>query len=115
MFNSDPNSYIYGMIAALLAAGTWLNIASYKGWPVSTTHSIVGAILGFGILLSGFGAIHWNKVSQIAASWVISPVLGGAISFLIFILLRRIIFDSKAPVESAKRMTPFLVFLFLEY
>lgn len=115
IFNSDPNSYIYGMIAALLAAGTWLNIASYKGWPVSTTHSIVGAILGFGILFSGFGAIHWNKVSQIAASWVVSPVLGGAISFSIFILLRRIIFDSKTPVESAKRMTPFLVFLFLEY
>lgn len=113
IFNSDPNSYIYGMIAALLAAGTWLNIASYKGWPVSTTHSIVGAILGFGILLSGFGAIHWNKVSQIAASWVVSPVLGGTISFLIFILLRRIIFDSKAPVESAKRMTPFLVFFVL--
>ena len=110
IFNSDPNSYIYGMIAALLAAGTWLNIASYKGWPVSTTHSIVGAVLGFGILFSGSDAIHWDKVSQIAASWVVSPVLGGAISFLIFILLRRVIFDSKTPVESAKRMAPFLVF-----
>ncbi len=110
IFTSDPNSYIYGMIAALLAAGAWLNIASYKGWPVSTTHAIVGAVLGFGILFSGFGAIHWNKVSQIAASWVVSPVLSGAISFSIFILLRRIIFDSKNPVESAKRLTPFLVF-----
>jgi phosphate/sulfate permease len=98
------------MIAALLAAGAWLNIASYKGWPVSTTHAIVGAVLGFGILFSGFGAIQWNKVSQIAASWVVSPVLSGAISFSIFILLRRIIFYSKSPVDSAKRMTPFLVF-----
>ncbi len=110
IFTADPNSYIYGMIAALLAAGAWLNIASYKGWPVSTTHAIVGAVLGFGILFSGFGAIHWNKVSQIAASWVVSPVLSGAISFTIFILLRRIIFYSKTPVDSAKRMTPFLVF-----
>jgi len=110
VFSGDPNSYIYGMIAALLAAGTWLNIASYKGWPVSTTHAIVGSVLGFGIIFSGFGSIHWNKVSQIAASWVVSPILSGVISFLIFCLLRRIIFYSKTPVLSAKRMTPFLVF-----
>jgi len=110
VFSGDPNSYIYGMIAALLAAGTWLNIASYKGWPVSTTHSIVGAVLGFGIIFSGFSSIHWDKVSQIAASWVVSPLLSGAISFLIFCLLRKVIFDSKTPVLSAKRMTPFLVF-----
>ncbi|ODS34643.1 MAG: inorganic phosphate transporter PiT family protein [Candidatus Scalindua rubra] len=110
IFSGDPNSYIYGMIAALLAAGTWLNIASYKGWPVSTTHSIVGAVLGFGIIFSGFASVHWNKVSQIAASWVVSPILSGAISFLVFCLLRRIIFYSKTPVISAKRMTPFLVF-----
>ena len=110
IFSGDPNSYIYGMIAALLAAGTWLNIASFKGWPVSTTHSIVGSVLGFGIIFSGFSAIHWSKVSQIAASWVVSPILSGTISFLIFCLLRRIIFYSKAPVESAKKLTPFLVF-----
>jgi phosphate/sulfate permease len=98
------------MIAALLAAGTWLNIASYKGWPVSTTHAIVGSVLGFGIIYSGFGSIHWSKISQIAASWVVSPILSGTISFLIFCLLRRVIFYSKTPVLSAKRMTPFLVF-----
>jgi len=110
IFSGDPNSYIYGMIASLLAAGAWLNIASYKGWPVSTTHAIVGAVLGFGIIFSGFGAIHWNKVSQIAASWVISPALSGIISFSIFILLRKVIFDSRTPVEAAKRITPVLVF-----
>jgi len=110
VFSGDPNSYIYGMIAALLAAGTWLNIASYKGWPVSTTHSIVGAVLGFGIIFSGFSSIHWSKVSQIAASWVVSPLLSGTISFLIFCLLRKVIFDSKTPVLAAKRITPFLVF-----
>ncbi len=110
VFTGDPNSYIYGMIAALLAAGTWLNIASYKGWPVSTTHSIVGSVLGFGIVFSGFSSIHWNTVSKIAASWVVSPLLSGVISFSIFILLRRVIFYSKTPVESAKKITPFLVF-----
>jgi PiT family inorganic phosphate transporter len=113
VFTGDPNSYIYGMMAALLAAGVWLNIASYKGWPVSTTHSIVGSVLGFGIVFSGFSSIHWNTVSQIAASWVISPLLSGTISFLIFCLLRRMIFYSKTPVQSAKRLTPFLVFFVL--
>ncbi len=110
VFTGDPNNYIYGMIAALLAAGTWLNIASYKGWPVSTTHSIVGSVLGFGLVFSGVSSIHWDTVSQIAASWVVSPLLSGAISFSIFILLRRVIFYSKTPVESAKKITPFLVF-----
>ncbi len=110
VFTGDPNSYIYGMIAALLAAGTWLNIASYKGWPVSTTHSIVGSVLGFGIVFSGFASIHWDTVSKIAASWIVSPLLSGVISFSIFILLRRVIFYSKTPVESAKKITPFLVF-----
>ncbi len=113
VFIGDPNSYIYGMIAALLAAGAWLNIASYKGWPVSTTHAIVGSVLGFGIVFSGLSSIHWNTVSQIAASWVVSPLLSGAISFTIFCLLRRMIFYSKTPVQSAKRITPFLVFFVL--
>jgi phosphate/sulfate permease len=113
VFTGDPNSYIYGMIASLLAAGTWLNIASYKGWPVSTTHAIVGSVLGFGLVFSGVSSIHWNTVSQIAASWVVSPLLSGAISFSIFILLRRVIFYSKTPVESAKKITPFLVFFVL--
>ncbi|MHC4308200.1 MAG: inorganic phosphate transporter, partial [Planctomycetota bacterium] len=101
------------MIAALLAAGAWLNIASYKGWPVSTTHAIVGSVLGFGLVFSGLSSIHWNTVSQIAASWVVSPLLSGAISFSIFCLLRRMIFYSKTPVKSAKKITPFLVFFVL--
>ncbi len=113
VFIGDPNSYIYGMIAALLAAGAWLNIASYKGWPVSTTHAIVGSVLGFGLVFSGLSSIHWDTVSQIAASWVVSPLLSGAISFSIFCLLRRMIFYSKTPVKSAKKITPFLVFFVL--
>ncbi len=113
VFIGDPNSYIYGMIAALLAAGAWLNIASYRGWPVSTTHAIVGSVLGFGLVFSGISSIHWDTVSQIAASWVVSPLLSGVISFSIFCLLRKMIFDSRTPVQSAKRITPFLVFFVL--
>ncbi|MCP5004971.1 MAG: inorganic phosphate transporter [Planctomycetes bacterium] len=113
LFSDNPQCYIYGMIAALMAAGTWLNFASYRGWPVSTTHSIVGSVLGFGIIFSGFSSIHWGKVSQIAASWVVSPLLSGIISFFIFCLLRRVIFYSKTPVKSAKKLTPFLVFFVL--
>ncbi|GAX59637.1 phosphate/sulphate permeases [Candidatus Scalindua japonica] len=113
VFTGHPNSYIYGMMAALLAAGAWLNIASFRGWPVSTTHSIVGSVLGFGIVFSGFSSIHWDTVSQIAASWVVSPLLSGTISFLIFCLLRKMIFYSKTPVKSAQKMTPFLVFFVL--
>ena len=113
VFIGDPNSYIYGMMAALLAAGAWLNIASYKGWPVSTTHSIVGSVLGFGIVFSGFSSIHWDTVSRIAASWIVSPLLSGTISFLIFCLLRRMIFYSKTPIQAAKKITPFLVFFVL--
>ncbi len=96
-----------------MAAGAWLNIASYKGWPVSTTHAIVGSVLGFGLVFSGISSIHWDTVSQIAASWVVSPLLSGAISFSIFCLLRKMIFDSRTPVQSAKRITPFLVFFVL--
>lgn len=66
-----------GMLSALLAAGTWLQLASWKGWPVSTTHSIVGSIVGFGLVYGGMNAIHWDKVSTIAASWVISLYLVG--------------------------------------
>ncbi len=110
IFIPEPMFLVYGMIAALLAAAMWLQFASYYGWPVSTTHTIVGAILGFGVVVGGFEAIYWDKVASIAASWVVSPLLSGTISFLIFTLLRRKIFFSSEPVKAAKRLTPFLVF-----
>ena len=72
LFSGDPTAFVCGMLAALLAAGVWLQIASYFGWPVSTTHSIVGAIIGFGVLYGGVEAVHWPKVWQIVSSWVIS-------------------------------------------
>ena len=72
----NPELLVYGMLAALLAAGIWLMIATTRGWPVSTTHSIVGAIVGFAIAGIGMDAVNWAKIGMIAASWVVSPMLG---------------------------------------
>lgn len=110
LFAGSELDLAYGMIGALLAAAIWLQVASYFGWPVSTTHSIVGAVLGFGVMYGGMAAADWGKVGSIVASWVVSPVLCGTIAFLIFTLLRRIIFNSDDPVSAAKRVTPYLVF-----
>ena len=111
IFSAEPTLFVCGMLAALLAAGTWLLIASYFGWPVSTTHSIVGAILGFGIVYKGFHAIYWGQVGTIAASWIVSPVLSGIISYFIFNIIMRKIFHNPRPVEAARRFTPCMVFV----
>jgi len=111
IFSGDMIYYVYGMLGSLLAAGVWLQIASYFGWPVSTTHSIVGAVLGFGIILGGFDAIYWDKIGSIAMSWVISPVLGGGLAYLIFSMVRRKILYKINPISAAKRFTPQLMFI----
>lgn len=110
-FASEPRILVYGMLASLLAAGAWLQIASYFGWPVSTTHCIVGAIVGFGMVVGGWEAIQWGNVLFIVSSWVISPILGGIFSYFIFNLLRKKIFYTHNPIESAKKLTPFIVFI----
>ncbi|MFV8818962.1 inorganic phosphate transporter [Haliea sp. E17] len=102
----DPELMVYGMLSALLAAGTWLLIASMKGWPVSTTHSIVGAIVGFAAVGISVEAIHWDKVGGIVASWVVSPVLAGSISFGLFISVKRLILDTENPFERARKFIP---------
>lgn len=106
----NPLIIVYGMLASLLAAGIWLQIASYNGWPVSTTHTIVGAVVGFGIVAGGFDAIYWDNVTYIATSWVLSPILGGILSYGIFSILRRKIFYAQEPVKAAKRATPLICF-----
>ncbi|MED5462796.1 MAG: inorganic phosphate transporter, partial [Pseudomonadota bacterium] len=73
----QPEILIMGMLAALLAAGCWLAVASTRGWPVSTTHSIIGALVGFAIAAIGLDAVQWGKIGQIVASWIVSPLLGG--------------------------------------
>lgn len=102
----DPQLMVYGMLSALLAAGTWLMIASIKGWPVSTTHSIVGAIVGFASVGISVDAIYWGKVGGIVASWVVSPVLAGTISFGLFMSVKHFILDTEDPFNRAKRYIP---------
>ena len=100
----------YGMLAALTSAGTWLIVASRLGWPVSTTHAIVGAIAGFGAVALGVEAVQWDKLGRIAASWLVSPALSGTLSFLIFILIRRTILDHADPVGQVRRWGPAYIF-----
>lgn len=109
-FNDQPMLLAYGMLAAMLAAAAWLQFASYYGWPISTTHSIVGAIIGFGVVVGGVSAVHWEKVGAIVSSWVISPLLSGTIAFFLFSFIRSKVFDSETPVLKAKQLTPYLVF-----
>lgn len=106
-FAEVPEYLVYGMIGALLAAGTWLLVASYFGWPVSTTHSIVGAIIGFAMVAVGSEAVQWNKVSGIVGSWVVTPMLAGLLAYLIFMSAQRLIFDTENPIANAKKYVPF--------
>jgi PiT family inorganic phosphate transporter len=108
---NNPEILVFGMLAALLAAATWLALASYRGWPVSTTHSIVGALVGFAIAGIGFDAVNWGKIGQIVASWVISPVLGGLAAFGLMISIQRLILNADKPFESAVRWAPGYAFL----
>ncbi|MDJ0740878.1 MAG: inorganic phosphate transporter [Gammaproteobacteria bacterium] len=105
----DPQVFIWLMMAALLAGALWLNLATALGAPVSTTHSIVGGVLGAGIAAGGFGIADWGKMGQIAASWVISPVLGGLIAaFFLYLIKRTITYQSDMKV-AAQKMVPLLV------
>jgi PiT family inorganic phosphate transporter len=111
VMSAEPQLMIYGMLSALLAAGTWLMIASVNGWPVSTTHSIVGAIVGFAAVGISVDAVHWGKVGTIVASWVVSPVLAGTISFGLFISVKTIILDSEDPFHRAKKYIPIYMWM----
>jgi PiT family inorganic phosphate transporter len=109
-FAHNPRILAHGMLCAMLAAAVWLNLASYLGMPVSTTHSIVGAIIGFGILQAGIGHIHWSKLAQIVASWFISPLAGGIMAFAIFKLISRYILAVEEPARAARKGGPVCVF-----
>jgi PiT family inorganic phosphate transporter len=106
-----PELLVYGMMAALLAAGTWLLIASLMGWPVSTTHSIVGALVGFAAVGIGADTVNWGKVGKIVASWVVSPVLAGTIAFGLFMSVQKLILNTEKPFENAKKYIPAYMFL----
>ncbi|MFC1626443.1 inorganic phosphate transporter [Pseudomonadota bacterium] len=106
-----PELLVYGMLASLLAAGIWLMVATRMGWPVSTTHSIVGAIVGFGAVGIGMEAVQWGKVGTIAMSWVTSPLLAGAIAFALFRSIQKLIIDTDDPFAKAKKYVPYYIFL----
>ena len=108
---NSPEILVFGMLASLLAAAFWLMIASWKGWPVSTTHSIIGALIGFAVVGIGPDAVKWGKVGSVVASWIVSPVIGGTISFLLVMSTRKLIFDTSNPLKNAKKYAPFYVFL----
>ncbi|MFK7975337.1 MAG: inorganic phosphate transporter [Halioglobus sp.] len=111
IMESSPELMVYGMMAALLAAGTWLLIASIKGWPVSTTHSIVGAIVGFAAVGISVDAVNWGKVGSIVASWVVSPVMAGTISFSLFMSVKIFILDTDDPFARAKKYIPIYMWM----
>ncbi|WP_024328612.1 inorganic phosphate transporter [Thioalkalivibrio sp. ALR17-21] len=107
----SPDLLVFGMLAALAAAGTWLMVASYFGWPVSTTHSIIGAIIGFAVVGLGFEVVRWERVGTIAMSWVLSPMIGGAIAFALFRSIQLLILDTAKPLKNARRWAPLYIFL----
>jgi len=111
LMSGSPELLIYGMLAALLAAGTWLLIASRNGWPVSTTHSIVGAIVGFAAVGIGFDAVQWGKVGTIVLSWVVSPLTAGFIAYFIYQSVQALILRQEDPLARAKRYVPVYIFL----
>lgn len=102
---------VIGMGAALLSAALWLHLATWLGMPVSTTHSIVGAVAGFGIVAAGIGSVKWAKMGQIVASWFISPLAGGVMAFILFKVISNLILGNDKPARAAIRVTPFIVFI----
>jgi PiT family inorganic phosphate transporter len=101
---------IIGMGSALIAAAVWLNLATWMGMPVSTTHSIVGAVAGFGVVAAGWAAVNWGKMGQIVASWFISPVAGAIMAFVIFKIITALVLGRDRPAPAAVRVVPFIVF-----
>jgi len=105
----DPHVLLLGFIASLLAAAFWITLSTWKEMPISTTHSIIGALIGFGIIAGGFSSINWGKLGQVAASWIISPIAGCIIAFFVFKVIVKLIFAKEEPVKSAKIVGPLII------
>lgn len=106
-FAGKPDVLILGMMASLFAAGTWLLVASKMGWPVSTTHSIIGAIVGFACITVGMEAVQWSEFGGIVGSWFITPPIAGFVAYVIFISTQKLIFDTEKPLENARKYAPY--------
>ncbi|OOR99305.1 phosphate permease [Haemophilus paracuniculus] len=107
LFAGRPDVLVLGMMSALFAAGTWLLVASRMGWPVSTTHSIIGAIIGFALITVGGEAVKWGELTKIVGSWFVTPVIAGVVAYLIFISTQKFIFDTENPMANAQKYGPF--------
>lgn len=111
LLSAEPDRFIIGMFASLLAAGIWVNISTFFGLPVSTTHSIVGAVIGFGILSVGIGDISWGKVIPIVLSWIISPTAGAIIAGGIYYFVEKKVLSVKDPYSASRSYAPLLISL----
>jgi PiT family inorganic phosphate transporter len=107
--NIQSDLLIIGFISALLAAAIWATLSTWKEMPISTTHSIIGALMGFGIIAGGIGSVNWLKIGSVAASWVLSPIFGCIIAFLVFKIIVRLIFAKDEPVGAAKIVGPIII------
>jgi PiT family inorganic phosphate transporter len=110
-FINQPELLVYGMLSSLLAAGIWLLVATHFGWPVSTSHSIVGAIVGFAAVGVGIDSVQWSKVGVIVMSWVVSPMIGLIFAYGLFMSVQHLIFNAQNPFRAAKRYVPVYIFL----
>ncbi len=106
---TDPHLALIGALSALLAAALWVSFATWKSLPVSTTHSIVGAMIGFGIMAGGFSVINWGKLTAVVMSWIISPVFSLIISFIMFKLIVRLVLSKKERFIMALKSSPFFI------
>lgn len=107
----SPDLMVLGMMSALLAAGSWLLIATQRGWPVSTTHSIIGAVVGFAAVGVSTDAVHWDAMLPIVSSWVVTPFLAGLVAYALFRTVQALIINTDAPFKNAKRFVPLYMFL----
>ena len=110
-FDDRPELLIFGMLSSLLAAGIWLVVASKYGWPVSTTHSIIGAIIGFAVVGISADSVMWGQVLEIVASWIISPVFSGTLAFILFLSVEKLVLSREDPLKYAKKFVPYYMFL----
>ena len=105
----DLHSLLLGFIASLLAAAIWVTLSTWKEMPISTTHSVVGALVGFGLIAGGSSSINWIKLGEVASSWVLSPIVGCILAFFVFKIIVKLIFEKSKPVESAKIVGPGII------
>ncbi|KAK9934576.1 hypothetical protein M0R45_021713 [Rubus argutus] len=109
VFQGKDTLLFAGLLSSLAAAGTWLQVASYYGWPVSTTHCIVGSMVGFGLVYGGAGAVFWSSLARVISSWVISPFVGALVSFLVYKCIRRFVYSAPNPGQAAAAAAPIAV------